>query len=148
MVTYLVKQPFGRRNPPSREGTQLEAYCSAIGKVLLAQLEVEEVDLYLGESSFVPLTPATITDASVLKGLLGEVRAQGWAIELGETMPDLSCIAVPVLDSAGSGRAALSVSIQGRIGGPSLLLAMLPALQRAAIAIRARVFDRSSGTRV
>ena len=38
MVTYLVKQRYGKTRLHSAEGMQLEAYCSALGKVLLSGL--------------------------------------------------------------------------------------------------------------
>lgn len=47
LVRYLVRIEAGYSRPPSQEMTELEAYCTAIGKVLLAQLSPEQLDEYL-----------------------------------------------------------------------------------------------------
>lgn len=62
MVTYLVKQRYGRGDIHSAENIQLEAYCTAIGKMLLAHLEPSEQNAYLTSAPFIRLTSATIIE--------------------------------------------------------------------------------------
>lgn len=140
MVTYLTKVRYGRGRTPSSEGAQLEAYCSGIGKMLLADLEPAELDRYMGQGAFVPLTANTITDPQALLAQLDRIRAQGWATDVEEVMPNLSCISVPLRDRDGRGIAALSVSFSGAGIGEDALTPALPELRAAGARIAARLF--------
>ena len=140
MVTYLTKVRYGRGRLPTAEGTQLEAYCSGIGKVLLAQLEPAELDRYMAQGAFVALTENTITDPARLLDQLEQVRARGWATDIAEVMPELSCIAAPVLDRKGRGIAALSVSFRGKLMAEEALAVLLPELRDAAARISTKLF--------
>lgn len=93
MVTYLVKE--GGHGVFTREHNQLEAYCTGIGKALLAQLPEPELAAYLG-SPLVRLTEKTITDAGALQRALRGVQRDDFAIDDGEMADDLFCIAVPL----------------------------------------------------
>lgn len=110
MVTYLLKA--GERKLPlfTREGTQLEAYCTGIGKVLLAALPKLELSDYLADGPFIRLTPNTIIDTNKLRRVLAAVRTQGYATDDSEMDTDLRCLAVPVRDSEGRVIAAMSIS--------------------------------------
>lgn len=107
MVTYVCKAGEGVF---TREGMQLEAYCSGVGKVLLASLSGEDLDQYLAAGALVALTQNTITDPEQLRDELAEVRRQGWAIEDGEVIESLACMAIPVRDHEGRVWAAVSIS--------------------------------------
>lgn len=109
MVTYLVKAAAG---PPlfTREGMQLEAYCSGVGKVLLAHLPAAALDTYLANGPFVPLTAATIIDPAAIRAHLDTVRDQDYASDDREIDDRLSCIAVPVRAADGTVVASLSGS--------------------------------------
>jgi DNA-binding IclR family transcriptional regulator len=109
MVTYLVKAG-GCMPMLTRENMQLEAYCSGIGKVLLANLSREEADVYLATGPFVRLTEATIVDPLMLAQTLDDVRRSGVAFDAGEFQQDLFCVAVPVLSPRGDVCAAISLS--------------------------------------
>ncbi|MGD9471092.1 MAG: IclR family transcriptional regulator [Novosphingobium sp.] len=93
MVTYLVK--VGDETIFSREAGQLEAYCTGIGKALLAQLGAERLNAYL-RGSFVALTGRTITDPALLREDLVRSRERGFAIDDQELADNLSCVAVPL----------------------------------------------------
>lgn len=140
MVTYLAKARHGRSELLTTAGTQLEAYCSGIGKVLLAQLDDAGLDRYLGQGAFVPLTTATVTEPDRLRALVARARERGWATDMGEIMPDLFCIAVPVRDDGGAGVAALSVSYRKPMMNEAELAAALPALRETADAIGRKLF--------
>jgi DNA-binding IclR family transcriptional regulator len=114
MVTYLVRIAFGRRKLFSVEGMQLEAYCSALGKVLLAGLPERERESYLAAGPFVPLTANTITDAAALRQELAGVWERGFALDNEEILPGLQCLAVPVRDAGGRVHAAISISAPAR----------------------------------
>src|SRR5471030_897677 len=57
MVTYAAKEgDQSRVSVHSRVGSQQEAYCSALGKVLLAALPDVELEEFLHDGGFVALT--------------------------------------------------------------------------------------------
>ncbi len=110
MVTYRIKTGRGASALFTRIGMQLEAYCSGIGKVLLAHLPEAEQEAYLAGGPFVALTERTIIDPARLRQELDVVRAQGFAIDDEEVAPGLRCMAVPLRNGDGKVLAAISVS--------------------------------------
>lgn len=107
MVTYVCKAGDGVF---TREGMQLEAYCSGVGKVLLAAMTETELGQYLADGELVALTPRTIVDPTRLREELIQVWTRGWAMETGEVIEGLACLAIPVRDPEGGVWAGLSVS--------------------------------------
>ena len=99
MVTYLIKE--GAQSGFTREQNQLEAYCTGIGKVLLAQLVRARLDDYLA-APLVPLTPRTITDPAALRAELAATLDRGYAIDDREMADDLGCVAVALRHLRGS----------------------------------------------
>lgn len=110
MVTYRLKTGRGAGRLFTRTDMQLEAYCSGIGKVLLAHLPHAEREAYLAEGPFIALTRATITDSAALRRELDRVREQGFACDRQEVAEDLSCVAVPITSPSSTVVAAISVS--------------------------------------
>ena len=108
MVTYLIKAHGGGPDLLTRETMQLEAYCSGIGKVLLAYMTEAAQDAYLTAGPLVALTPATITDSWRLRAELELTRRRGFAIDNAELQQDVYCLAVPVRGPEGRIEAALS----------------------------------------
>jgi IclR family transcriptional regulator, acetate operon repressor len=131
MVTYRIKTGEGAGALFTRVDMQLEAYCSGIGKVLLAHLPGPERAAYLANGPFVALTPHTITDPATLAQELDRVAAQGFAEDRGEVVPDLHCLAVPIRRRDGSVPAAISVSCLHPHGADDSLLAALQATAQA-----------------
>lgn len=122
MVTYIVKEHAGGPHLFTREDEQLEAYCSAIGKILLAHLPPDQVDRYLASAPFVPLTARTTTDPDAIRGVLDDIRRADHATDDREVADDLFCVAVPIRDRSGAVIAAVSVSRQiGNVREPSIL---------------------------
>ncbi|MGW3481331.1 IclR family transcriptional regulator [Rhodococcus indonesiensis] len=95
----------------ARIGTRLDAHSTAVGKVLLAQLEELEVRRYLAQRPLRRLTPSTTTNPPALLDALAGVRSAGFAVDLGETVSEVHCVAAPVRDDLGSVVAAVSVSV-------------------------------------
>jgi DNA-binding IclR family transcriptional regulator len=99
MVTYLVKttgRALGTLPMFTREDTQLEAYCTGIGKMLLAHLPESAQRAYVAAGPFVALTSRTITGPAELLAAFRLIRKRGYSIDDGETVDDLYCIAVPL----------------------------------------------------
>lgn len=115
MVTYIAKMARKSHRMPTRIGSQLEAYCSGLGKVLLSALPRQQRSDYIAEGPFVPLTRNTITEAAQLDRELELVRQQGYAVDDCEIFDDLRCVAVPIAGRDGSVVAALSTSAPASI---------------------------------
>ena len=94
----------------SAPGTLLPAHATALGKVLLAHLPADEAEIALERLDLVRHTPGTITDRDALRAELERVRRQGYAVDDGEFVPDIHCVAAPVRDAGGKVVAAMSVS--------------------------------------
>jgi len=100
--SVIIKEVVGQRVP---------AYCTALGKVLLASLDEEELDDFLAEEELKQLTRSTITNPEILKEELRKVRDQGFAIDNEEFHEGNICIAAPIRDYQGKAIAAMSISI-------------------------------------
>ena len=110
MVTYIVKVDRLNMGLFTKENMQLEAYCSAIGKVLLATLPRNELDMYLSGFEFPRLTDSTITDPKEIQREIKKTKRRGFGIDNGEIRENLVCIAVPVTLRNGSTIGAVSAS--------------------------------------
>jgi len=132
MVTYRIKTGEGAGALFTRIDMQLEAYCSGIGKVLLAHLPAAEREAYLAGGPFVALTANTITDPAALARELDRVAQLGYAEDRGEIDPDLQCIAVPIHRRDGTVPVAISVTRLSRNAtaqtAPAALLSALRAV--------------------
>ncbi|MDE8652435.1 IclR family transcriptional regulator [Novosphingobium album (ex Liu et al. 2023)] len=151
MVTYLVRETGTDGELFTAERIQLEAYCSAIGKILLAGLAPGELDAYLANGPFVALTRNTLTDPAEIRRELDEVRARGLAFDRFEIRDDLFCIAVPVMDSDGFGIGAISVSVLGAAPDTPMIARLRRALRKIAASasmISAAHGERSVASRV
>jgi IclR family acetate operon transcriptional repressor len=96
MMTYLLKEGDVDGAAVSRPDMQLEAYCSGVGKALLAHLPQVELDAYLATAPFVALTPGTIIAADALQAELAMTRERGYALDRAEMFDGFICIAVPI----------------------------------------------------
>lgn len=110
MVTYLVKAGQSAGDLFTQVGMQLEAYCSGIGKVLLANLPAQAQAAYLAGGPFIALTENTITGSDQLAAVLSQVAGQGYAVDDEEVALGLKCLAVPVRNKQGEVVAAISLS--------------------------------------
>lgn len=137
MVTYRYKTGPGADAFFTRVGLQLEAYCTGIGKVLLAHLPDAERSAYLATGPFPALTHKTITDQEHLRSQLGQVRERGWAHDDEEIAEGLVCFAVPVRTRGGSIPGAISASITSQYASDSMQERLLDGLRGAAQEIAA-----------
>ncbi|MEV4353234.1 IclR family transcriptional regulator [Nonomuraea sp. NPDC049625] len=91
-------------------GTRFPAYCTSMGRVLLAALPPDELDAYLEGASLRRLTSHTIVLPAALRAELGKVRGRGWAMVDQELEEGLRSIAAPIRDRSGRTVAAVNVS--------------------------------------
>jgi DNA-binding IclR family transcriptional regulator len=112
---------------PSRIGARLPAYCTGVGKALLA------FDHDAAEAAITAGLPArteyTLADSERFQADLRRIRQEGIAYDRQEAVLGLTCIAVPVMGSAGRPVAALSIAGADRRFDPARFA---PALRRVA----------------
>jgi IclR family pca regulon transcriptional regulator len=114
-------------------GSRLPAYCTSMGRVLLAGVAPAELDAYLSRVKLVKLTGRTVTEPAELKVVLTKVRRDGYALVDQELEIGLRSIAVPVADAAGRVVAAINIGTQSsRVSVAEMESKFLPALQAAA----------------
>jgi IclR family transcriptional regulator, pca regulon regulatory protein len=77
-------------------GSRLPAYCTALGKVILAFMDRAAAEKIIEESNLAPHTPYTETDKSRLLASLVGIRSQGFAINRQELFLGRNAMAAPV----------------------------------------------------
>ena len=87
------------------------AYCTGVGKAMLAHLDEDALEAALGQQSYHRFTPATLGSAEELRRELAQIRARGHAFDREEHEPGIICLAVPVLSGTGRMMGALSVTV-------------------------------------
>lgn len=100
-------------------GSRLPAFCTSMGRVMLAALPEAEARSILEAAPRVARTPHTVTDLEALMGILAEVRSKGHALIDQEVELGLRSIAVPVYNARGRVIAALNIGLpvsQAEIG--------------------------------
>lgn len=111
-VIYLEKleglQPIGLMS--SRVGGRSPAYCTAVGKALLAYQEPDVVRSFFSKNGMRHFTPNTITSVHALMDELARVRECGYALDNAEHEEDVMCVAVPLWNHLHREVAAVSVS--------------------------------------
>jgi IclR family pca regulon transcriptional regulator len=91
-------------------GSRLPAYCTAMGKLLLAYLpETEQRDL-IAAMKLTKRGPNTITSKKALREELDEIRDAGFAVNDQELAPELYSIAAPVRNDAQDVVAAVNLT--------------------------------------
>lgn len=104
-----VEQPRALRIS-SRIGGRIPIHCTALGKVMLANMPEEEVEQIIQQKGLKRFTGNTITDKERLKRELEQIRRQGYAIDREEYMDGLMCVAYPIRDYSDKVIGALSIS--------------------------------------
>ena len=89
--------------------TRVPAYCTAMGRVLLASVPLERRSAILESTERTKITPDTVTDLARLHRLIGQAAALGYAISQEEYAVGGTGVAAPVVDSEGRIVAALNV---------------------------------------
>jgi IclR family transcriptional regulator, KDG regulon repressor len=120
-----------------RVGVVRPAHCTALGKIMLAALQPDQFERFLGRAELKARTPKSITSAEQLRREITEVRRAGIAIDDGEFDSEVRCAALPVRDFSGQVIGAIGIS------GPVWRLS-IEALQKRARLVRAAA-DRLSG---
>lgn len=112
-ILYLARAATSRvMSVALNTGSRLPAYCTSLGRVMLAHLPDAELKRYLETVKLRAFTDRTVVSAKRLKEILMEVRSNGYAIIDEELEVGLRSIAVPVRGASGTVVAALNVGVQ------------------------------------
>ena len=114
-------------------GSRLPAYCTSMGRVLLAHLPTDQLEQYLARVVLTPHTTRTVTTVDKLLLLLRNVRRNGYALVDQELEVGLRSLAVPVY--APSGRVVATLNLSGsapRMPVYDMQTRFLPTLRNAA----------------
>jgi len=107
-VVYLERIVVGEFSLPTRLGGRMPAYCTGLGKAMLAYDDAAADQVM---SATLPRRTAfTITEASALRADLEQVRSLGVARDVNEAYDGLVCVAAPIRNA---GRAIAAVSVTG-----------------------------------
>jgi IclR family transcriptional regulator, pca regulon regulatory protein len=121
-------------------GARLPAFCTSLGKVLLAYLPADEQTSRLEQIDFTRRGPNTLTSRTALIAELKRVRASGFAVNNEELAYGLRSIAAPVLLHDGACAAAINLAVHSSMVSMNDLVARLsPTLRRAASEISAHL---------
>ncbi len=141
-VLYIDKRNASRPVQMFSEAGKVgPAYCTGVGKAMLAHLPTEEAEQQMQQQSFYRHTPHTITDIDALRDELRVVRERGFAFDREEHEPGIICIAVPILTRAGQVLGGLSVTSTMANSSLKDLEKLLPVMRPAAERIAAEAED-------
>lgn len=117
------------------------AYCTGVGKAMLAFLPEPDLEAALVRQSFHPFTAQTITGPEEMRRELAAIREAGFSLDREEHEPGIICIAVPILSEGG--RPLGAVSVTGSTVGTSLavLEGLAPRIRETAVQIARAVED-------
>jgi len=93
-----------------RVGKRWPAYCTAVGKVLMANMTDSVLREYADTLKYERRTSSTISNARALVRHVKKIRQQGYALNDQESERGLRAIAVPVKNRQGHTIAAISIS--------------------------------------
>jgi DNA-binding IclR family transcriptional regulator len=107
----VVDKITGHRPMPmlSQVGGMVPAYCSALGRAILAYSDARVIDKVL-DAGLPARTPRTLTNPVAVRRELAAVPDRGWAAEREEGNIGVSCVAAPIFGPLGDVAAAVSVT--------------------------------------
>lgn len=110
-IVYLYKAEGNQAVSTNAQlGTRKPIHCTSLGKAIVANFHIEEVERILAEKGMRKFTDRTITDRQTFFEELSKVRQQGFAMDHGEVEEGLTCFAVPIFNYTGKAIAAISIA--------------------------------------
>ena len=132
-VVYLdrveAKWPLGLRFDA---GSRVPAHCTAIGKLLLAELGDDALHTLLDNAPRSAYTANTIVDRERLVDALSEVRRTGIGTDNQEFMHGVVCVAVPVRGQSGTVYGGIALSAPQARMTLEAMLEFVPRMTEAA----------------
>ena len=111
-IVYIARSTVSRvMSDDLHIGSRLPAYCTSIGRVLLAYMPAEQLEQYLARVVLIPHTTRTVSSVDKLRAALRNVRRHGYAMVDQEYEVGLRSLAVPVYSP--TGRVVATVNLSG-----------------------------------
>ncbi len=133
-IVYVARSTVSRvMSDDLHIGSRLPAYCTSMGRVLLAYLPAEQLEQYLGRVTLTPHTARTVGSVDKLRLALRNVCRHGYALVDQEYEVGLRSLAVPV--HSANGRVPATITLSGsapRISLYEMQTRFLPHLRNAA----------------
>ncbi|MDX1725894.1 MAG: IclR family transcriptional regulator [Pseudomonas sp.] len=142
-VLYIARSAIPQRliSVDLSVGSRLPAYCTSMGRILLAALDDDSLHDYLNHADLQAKTSRTLHTPEALWECLQQVRQQGWCLVDQELEQGLRSLAVPVYDSSGHVLAAMNVSTHaGRVPARELEQRFLPIMLSASRELSSQLF--------
>ncbi|WP_288392239.1 IclR family transcriptional regulator C-terminal domain-containing protein [uncultured Herbaspirillum sp.] len=133
-VLYVARSATSRvMSVALNTGSRLPAYCTSLGRAMLAHLPDDQLKAYFDKVKLRALTDKTVVSQKRLRDILAGVRENGYAVIDEELEVGLRSIAVPVRGASGNVLAALNVGAQAaRVSVAQMEEEILPVLLRGA----------------
>ncbi len=133
-ILYVARSATSRiMSVALNTGSRLPAYCTSLGRVLLAHFSAEALAAYFARVELKAFTDKTVVSERGVRDILEHVRHAGYALVEEELEIGLRSIAVPVRGASGNVIAALNIGAQAtRVGAKRMREEFLPVLQRGA----------------
>lgn len=133
-IVYIARTSVSRvMSVDLHIGSRLPAYCTSMGRILLAYLPSEQLESYLAKVELIPYTTRTVNTIEKLRLHLRNIRRNGYSICDQEYEVGLRSLAVPVFSP--SGRAVATINLSGnaqRMSVMDMQTRFLPHLRNAA----------------
>ncbi len=114
-------------------GSRLPAFCTSMGRAILANLSPEELESYMSRAQLKRFTERTIVNPAKLTQALRQVRRDGYSIIDQELEHGLRSMAVPIQNPSGKVVAALNIGAHAqRVSIQEMQSKFLPHLRAAA----------------
>ncbi len=117
-------------------GSRLPAFCTSMGRVMLAALPVADAEAILSASPLTPRTALTKTDPAAILAELSKIRSEGHALIDQEVELGLRSIAVPLFNAHGHTIAALNIGVPAT---QDSVESLVPLYRPAMLAIQAEL---------
>lgn len=110
-ILYIAKVESNQAlRIPSSVGRKNPAYCTGVGKAILAHLSEEELQAYLAQTELKAFTKKTLVAPADLKKDLRLTRSRGYSVDNEEITENTRCIGAPIRDHSGQVIAAISIA--------------------------------------
>jgi IclR family pca regulon transcriptional regulator len=114
-------------------GSRLPAYCTALGKAIVAFLPDAQIEEIIAHTEFVVRGPHTVTTAQAFRDELAQIRASGIAVNDEQLAYGLRSIAAPIRSHGDEVVASVNLAVHRTMITMDELIARLgPVLQQAA----------------
>lgn len=130
----------------SRIGAAVPLHCTAVGKVMLAYMPLEEQERIISEIDLKRLTPNSVGNVQELKTELYRVRKNGYACDLEEHELHIRCVAAPIWDHTGSVQSSVSITAPTLRMPVTRLRQLAPLIQAAGMKISAELGYQSAAS--